>query len=130
MLQRVEVVAGILYDGAKLLIAQRREEKFCHKWEFPGGKTEQGETPELALHRELKEELNVETSGFEHFCDSEVQIGHKLISLTTFKVESFSGDLEMNVHQDLRWVLPAELADFEFLEADIPVVEKLRLKLK
>jgi 8-oxo-dGTP diphosphatase len=125
-LPRIKVVAGILsgHDN-RVLIAQRAEAKHLGKWEFPGGKIEASETPEAALKRELLEELLIDVSGLKFFCKTEFDTGEKIIELHTYKVSVFSGTPTLIVHKDFKWVTLAELMDFSFLEADIPVVKQL-----
>ena len=121
----IEVCAGILRRGETMLIAQRAEAKHQGMWEFSGGKIEVGESARESLKRELKEELAVDVEVGELFCDSSWEMKDKVIRLQTFDVSSFTGELQALVHQDLRWVTVEELGEFEFLPADVPVVERL-----
>ena len=125
MLKRIKVVAGILFKNDEVLIAQRAEPRHEGKWEFPGGKVEEGETPEHALQRELLEESELKSSGFDYFCTSEVAHKDKLIVLLTYRVQTFSGTPKNKVHKDLRWVKVSVLTDYRFLDADIPVIDRL-----
>ncbi|MCM8538412.1 MAG: (deoxy)nucleoside triphosphate pyrophosphohydrolase [Lentisphaeraceae bacterium] len=125
MLQRINVVAGILQEEGRILIAQRAEAKHEGRWEFPGGKVESGETDEAALVRELVEELSVDISGVTFFEESLLVLPDKEILLKTFLVDSFNGIPQSLVHAQLKWVSVAELSKYDFLKADVPIVEKL-----
>lgn len=125
MLPRINVVAGILQKEGRVLIAQRAEAKHESRWEFPGGKVELGESEEDALVRELKEELSVKVSGIEFFEESLLILPDKEILLRTFLVDSFLGDPQSLVHAQVKWIDLAELSKYDFLKADIPIVEKL-----
>lgn len=124
-LREIKVVAGILQKGDEILIAQRAESHHEGKWEFPGGKVDHGETPEQALIRELHEELDLTCDDLEFFCESKVELTDKTIVLLTYNVKSFSGHAISKVHAQLHWVKPEEFSKYVFLDADIPVIEKL-----
>lgn len=121
------VVAGIIMSGGRILVTQRTaSQPMPLKWEFPGGKLEAGETPEVALRRELLEELGVE-----------VEVG-KIYEVLTHAYPAF--DLLMLVYPcrclgekgpeclevaDFAWVEPAEMPGYDILEADAPLVDRL-----
>ena len=128
-LRVIRVVAGILQKNGEVLIAQRAESHHDGKWEFPGGKMDLGETPEEALVRELYEELNVSCKSLEFFYESSVTLGDKKIILQTYLVHDFTGKVKNSVHADVKWVQLSDLGSFQFLEADIPVVEKALIEL-
>ena len=113
-----------------MLIAQRAELHHEGKWEFPGGKVDGDESPEQALIRELKEELNLNCSDLEFYCETGVSFLDKRIVLLTYLVNDFAGDMIQAVHADLKWVALTELVKYTFLTADIPVVEKLQAAFK
>ena len=130
----VRVVAAALRDPAdarRVLIAQRPPGKWrAGCWEFPGGKIEDGETEEQAMVRELEEELGVTVvaacplGSFAHeYVDRSVHIGLWLV--TEFRGEPHSRD-----GQALRWVVVADLASVGLLEADLPMVPRLREALE
>jgi len=121
----IDVTAGILRRGKKILIAQRSEVKHESKWEFPGGKTEDSETPRKGLKRELKEELDLDCEIGDLFYESYWESSEKTIYLQTYEVTSFTGEEKALSHAELRWVMPVELKDYNFLPADIPVVEHI-----
>lgn len=123
------VTAGIIELDGKILIAKRREGKCLEPlWEFPGGKMEEGETPEECLQRELMEELSFHTEIGEYFCTSEFDCGEKHITILAYKVKYLSGELKIVDHDDVKWVTLEELQNFEFVRADKLIVEKLTNK--
>ena len=121
-----QVTAAVIEKDGKILIAQRRRgDTLAGKWEFPGGKLEPGETPEVCLRRELKEEFGVDTKIGAFICSSKFEYRHLPIELLVYKAEHLSGEFRLNDHDRIEWVLPAGLADYDFCGADIPVVALL-----
>lgn len=122
----VDVIAGILEWEGLILIARRAEDgRLPNLWEFPGGKVESGETPEQALQREFREELGVEIDVGKHVGVSVYQYPEGSVRLSAYRVYHRSGDFELRVHRELRWVRLAELRDFPLAPADIPLVYAL-----
>ena len=123
----VIVVAGLITRGGRILIAQRPEgKKRAGQWEFPGGKTEPGESPEAALVRELREELGADVviepllEKVEHvYSDLRVEVR---FYPCTLKAGALVERLE---HARLEWVLPEEMERFEFVEADRALLPRL-----
>ena len=125
------VAAAALFDrDGRVLIAQRPEGKsMAGLWEFPGGKVEDGETPEYALMRELREELTIETRPC---CFSSIAFAshsydnfHLLMPLFVCRV--WEGIPQAMEHQALKWVMPKDLRDYPMPAADIPLITALRL---
>jgi 8-oxo-dGTP diphosphatase len=126
----LRVTAAIIRAKGKVLIAQRkRDSLFVLKWEFPGGKVEGDENPEECLSRELREELGIETENLGLFTTTEYSYEDFDVELLFYNVRRVSGDLQLNSHERLVWVGIDELQDFDFVEADIPVIEKI-MKIK
>jgi 8-oxo-dGTP diphosphatase len=123
---RVRVVAGIIGKDGKVLIAKRRAgDKLGGKWEFPGGKVDEGETPEEALKRELLEELGIETETGRFLCSSFYDYSHLSVELLAYHVRHVSGEVIPHVHDEIRWVRPEKLSGYEFPEANIPVIKAI-----
>jgi len=121
------VVAALIVEHGKLLVCQRtRHQTMPMKWEFPGGKIEEGEQPRDAMQRELEEELGIQaTVGNEVACfEHEYPNGGK-VELRFFLVLEYRGTLENRIFNDMRWVMPQELPQFDFLEADVTIVRDL-----
>lgn len=111
------VVAGALIADGLLLLAQRsRPPELAGLWELPGGKVEQGESPEDALVRELREELGVETAVGEQLA-GEVSVANGLV-LRAYRVELISGAPVPLDHSSIRWVDAVSLSDFDLVDAD------------
>jgi|SRR5680860_618436 len=120
------VTAAIILKDDKILIAQRAPgENLAGKWEFPGGKTEPGETPRECLKREIREELDVEIEVSDFFGESIYTYHSGTIKLMAFWCKWISGDFMLNVHSQIAWVNRQELDLYDFAPADIPLVEKL-----
>lgn len=120
------VTAAILARDGKILIARRpATDRLADKWEFPGGKVEQGESPEACLARELNEELGIEVRIGSLLGETCYHYDHISIRLLAFQVYWCGGDLHPRVHDEIRWVSLSELDHYDFAPADIPFVEKL-----
>lgn len=124
------VTAAIMQIDGKILIARRKKgDALENKWEFPGGKLEQGETPEQCLVRELQEEFGIRTQVKEFFASSIFAYKHIAIELLAYDVEYVSGQFHLNEHQEIQWVRPEELDRYDFSEADIPIARQLQARL-
>ena len=122
-----EVTAAIILKDKKVLIAQRAPgENLAGKWEFPGGKTEQGETPQECLKREIREELDVEIEVLDFFGESIYAYHSGPIKLMGPWCKWISGEFTLNVHSNLAWVNLQELDLYDFAPADISLVNKLK----
>jgi 8-oxo-dGTP diphosphatase len=116
----LEVVAGIIEREGRIL-ACRRTAQQAHplKWEFPGGKVEPGETPEAALRRELKEELDIRGAvSVEIARYSYAYPGKNPILLIFLRVDAFEGEPRNLIFHEVRWVPAGELPALDFLEGD------------
>jgi 8-oxo-dGTP diphosphatase len=121
------VVAAVIVRDGKLLVCQRtKHQTMPLKWEFPGGKIEEGEQPRDALRRELEEELGIDaTVG-----DEIVRLQHRypngmMVELRFFIVREFQAEIENRIFRDLQWALPKDLGSYDFLEADASLVKDL-----
>jgi 8-oxo-dGTP diphosphatase len=121
------VVAGLIVRDGQLLVCQRtRHQTMPLKWEFPGGKIEEGEQPRDALRRELEEELGITAT----IGDELARIQHEypnggMVELRFYVVREFKGELENRIFKEIRWAKPKELPKFDFLEADLTLVKEL-----
>jgi 8-oxo-dGTP diphosphatase len=121
------VVAALIWKDGNVLICQRtRHQVMPLKWEFPGGKIEEGEQPRDALRRELDEELGIQAViGNEVTRIIHTYPNGSAIELRFFDVHEFAGALENRIFRDIRWVPTAELPAYDFLEADLELVRDL-----
>ena len=121
------VVAGLIWRDGKILICQRtRHQPMPLKWEFPGGKIEEGEQPRDALRRELDEELGIAAT----IGDEVVRLVHKYpggnsVELRFFDVREYGGELENRIFREIVWAEPSQLPSYDFLEADLKLVSDL-----
>jgi len=121
------VAAALIVRNRKILICQRtRHQPMPLKWEFPGGKIEQGEHPTVALRRELEEELGIQA----RIGDEVARIHHQYarggaVELRFFVVREFEGEPENRIFRDIQWVARTRLPEFDFLEADLELVRDI-----
>ncbi len=121
------VVAAVIEKGGKLLVCQRtRHQTMPLKWEFPGGKIEEGEQPRDALRRELQEELGIEARiGDEIARVKHIYPNGSAVELRFYVVREYGGELENRIFRDMQWALPEALPSYDFLEADASLVKDL-----
>ena len=121
------VVAGLLVREGLVLICQRRpDQPMPLQWEFPGGKIEQGESPEQALARELQEELGIRAKIGSRVTHIRHNYRHGgAVDLQFFSVPSFEGELENKIFHQFKWVKLEDLPNYEFLAADRGLIRDL-----
>jgi 8-oxo-dGTP diphosphatase len=120
------VTAGVLQRNGKIFIAQRNADKrLPGKWEFPGGKVEQGETPEKCLARELSEELNIDVTVGDYLGESIYRYDFGVVKILFYRVFWTGKDLVSKDHQAVQWVSMDQLSRYDFAPADISFIEKL-----
>jgi 8-oxo-dGTP diphosphatase len=121
------VVAAIIRRGGRILICRRSAGRaHALKWEFPGGKVEAGESPPQALCRELEEELAIQAQIGDEVERYQFRYpGKSAILLIFYAVAGFSGEPRNCVFEEIRWVAPGELQQFDFLEGDVEFVKRL-----
>lgn len=121
------VVAALIWKNSEILICQRtRHQPMPLKWEFPGGKIEEGEQPRDALRRELDEELGISAT----IGDEVSRIRHQYpngnsVELRFFDVQNFDGEIENRIFREIVWAKPADLPSYDFLEADRELIKVL-----
>ena len=125
-MKHIKVVAAIFTDGDKVLTMRRAPHKpLPGKWEFPGGKIEKDESPEQALIREIKEELDVEITSLELFDHSTTILPGWEIELSCFMVQSDRFPEKSTDHDRLIWLKKQDLHTLDWSDADLPAVRKL-----
>ena len=122
-----EVVAALIWQGEQFMICQRPAHKARGLlWEFVGGKVESGETKEQALIRECREELAVTVSVGEIFMDVTHEYPDLTVHLTLFNAKIVEGKPQMLEHNDIRWITPREIPDYDFCPADVEILSEIR----
>jgi len=122
-----QVVAALILRDSKMLICQRtKHQAMPLKWEFPGGKIEEGEQPRDALKRELEEEIGIDA----RIGDEVARLQHSYknggaVELRFFDVPEYGGEIENRIFNDVQWVERTRLPEFDFLDADLELVKDL-----
>ncbi|MDD2478061.1 MAG: (deoxy)nucleoside triphosphate pyrophosphohydrolase [Candidatus ainarchaeum sp.] len=129
-MKKIEVVAGVIFWKDRVLCVQRPKNKLHYiseKFEFPGGKIEEGETKEEALHRELLEELNLSAKIRSFFLTVVHEYPDFELTMHSYICDTNSKELTLNEHLDQKWLKINELTALDWAAADIPIVDKLIL---
>ena len=121
----IEVVAAIIKKEDKIFITRRSYGEFADMWEFPGGKIELGETRDDALIREIKEELELDINNLEYLSTVEYDYPNFHLIMHCFICEICGGKLNLNAHNDAKWVSLDELLKQNWVPADVEIVENL-----
>ena len=122
----MEVVAALIWEKDKFMICQRPAHKARGLlWEFVGGKVEPGETREEALVRECREELDVRVSVGELFMDVTHEYPDVTVHLTLFNASVAEGIPQKLEHNDIKWITPAEIPDYDFCPADVEILAEI-----
>lgn len=119
----LRVVGAAIVSGERCLVAQRGPKmSLASKWEFPGGKVELGEPPRVALAREIFEELGLHVTVAEQLGTGSANAGARVVVLDVYVATITSGTLALSEHAQAKWATAAELAAFDWAEADVPIV--------
>lgn len=123
----IEVCAAVIQHQNKILITLRPENKqLGGYWEFPGGKIEAGESPQVALKRELREELDIEVAVGSLLETVKHRYAWGQVLILAYSCEWKSGIIKHLDVADHRWVAPENLLDYDILSADLPIINKLQ----
>lgn len=121
-----EVVAALVWENGKFMICQRPAHKARGLlWEFVGGKVEKGETKEAALIRECREELDVTVAVEDVFMDVVHEYPDLTVHLTLFNSRIAEGEPKLLEHNDIKWITPQEIPNFEFCPADEEILKRI-----
>ena len=129
-MKTVRVVAAIIIENDKVFATQRGYGEFKDGWEFPGGKIEPGETPEEAIVREIKEELDTEVEVIELLDTVEYDYPNFHLSMGCIICKIKSGDLVLKEHEAAKWLTKDTLGSVEWLPADMGLVREIEKYLK
>ena len=127
-MKTIRVVAAIIRDKGRIFATQRGYGPYKDGWEFPGGKIEPGETPEEALKREIREELDTEIEVGEPAGHIEYDYPEFHLSMDCFFCTLLSGNLTLKEHEAARWLSPAELDSVSWLPADRSLIDGLKIQ--
>ena len=121
-----EVVAALIWNNDKFMICQRPAHKARGLlWEFVGGKVEPGESKEQALIRECQEELDVTLSVGDVFMDVLHEYPDLTVHLTLFNATIAKGEPQKLEHNDIQWITPGEIPNYDFCPADDEILKKI-----
>lgn len=126
-MKQITTVAGVIKNQkGEILCTLRDKGKFeyvSYKWEFPGGKTEEGETAHQTLARELREELEIEVKIGDFFYQVEHDYPDFHLSMAVYECELLSTELKQNVHKGIKWLAPKDMMTLDWAQADVPVAQ-------
>ncbi|MBR3098404.1 MAG: (deoxy)nucleoside triphosphate pyrophosphohydrolase [Clostridia bacterium] len=125
-MKTVRVVAAVIRRDGRIFATQRGYGAYKDYWEFPGGKIEEGETPEQALEREIREELDTAVSVGKKLAQVEYDYPEFHLSMGCYDCVPVSGKLTLLEHEAAKWLAPEELGSVNWLPADLEFIEKLR----
>lgn len=129
-MKTIRVVAAVIRSEDKIFATARGYGEFKGQWEFPGGKIEPGETPEAALAREIKEELETEIKVGELIHTIEYDYPAFHLSMDCFWCEIIKGDLVLKEAEDAKWLTKDHLYDVKWLPADITLIERIKKQME
>ena len=120
----INVTCALIIDNKERLLAAQRSENMSLplKWELPGGKVEQNETPENCIIREISEELNIKIEVVKSIRPNTHIYPNITINLIPFICKRISGEITLKEHIDFKWLNKNELLDLDWAEADIPII--------
>lgn len=123
----IKVTAALIMRGTTILIARRAPGLYLSGyWEFAGGQIEEGETPEICLKREIKEELGVEIKVLDFFMETEYAYPDKIVLLKAYWCELITDNFVLTDHNYLKWVEPKDFDKYNLAPADIAIANAIR----
>lgn len=127
----IKVVCGIIFDNDKVFICRRKEGKsLASFWEFPGGKIEENETHQIALKRELQEELEMEINIMDFVGQSNYDYGNFQIELYGYKCNLINYQGKLTDHDAFEWIDINKLSEYKLAPADIPFIRMIENKMR
>ena len=129
-MKHIEVVAAIIRKEDMIFATQRGYGEWKDWWEFPGGKMEVGETPEVALVREIREELSAEINVDEFLCTVKYDYPQFHLTMHCYICSLMTDSLHLNEHEAAKWLTKDELNSVKWLPADLEVVERITAGIK
>ena len=128
MKKNIHVVGAVIVENGKILCAQRGPDKALPlKWEFPGRKIEEGESPQEALQREIVEEMQCEIAIGDQIEHTIYEYDFGIVHLTTFYCRLTEGKPVLTEHKSIKWLSPNELTSLDWAPADLPAIENYQI---
>lgn len=125
--KHIPVVGAAIIEKGKVLCTQRNTEgTLPNMWEFPGGKIEKDETKEQTLHREIGEELGIQIHILEHINENDYEYEFGIVHFSLFSAEISSGEINLLVHKDAKWVPISDLDSLNWAPVDIPGMHSIK----
>lgn len=128
-MKQIDVVAAVIKEGDRVFAAQRGYGEFEGWWEFPGGKIEPGESPQVALRREIREELDVEVQVGRHLATVDYDYPAFHLHMRLYLCRIAGGELRLKEAEDARWLAPGELRGVKWLPADEAALESVEFSV-
>ena len=125
-MKSIDVVGAVIMRDNAILATQRGYGEWEGWWEFPGGKVEEGETPQQALAREIAEELNASVVVGDYLCTAEYDYPAFHLSMRCYLCTLADGSFELLEHSAARWLAPEHIDDVKWLPADVQVVDAIK----
>lgn len=128
MIFLIKVVAALIKSENRVLIAKRLtgDKNVYGKWEFPGGKVEQGETEENAIEREMLEEFELKVKAEKFLVNNICKYPTKIVDLRLYECKYLGGTFKLNDHSEYTWVKTDKLLDYDLCPADIPLAKYIK----
>ncbi|MEG0404245.1 (deoxy)nucleoside triphosphate pyrophosphohydrolase [Anaerorhabdus sp.] len=125
-MKEIHVVAAIIEEDNKILIAKRSNGEFKGMWEFPGGKVESGETNQQALIREIREELSLDINVLDLLIHVDHQYPSFLLHMDCYLCSTTSNEITLHDHTETKWINSFDAINIEWVPADITVINEYR----
>ena len=125
-MKTISVSAALIVENGKMLITKRSGGEFDGMWEFPGGKIEPNETKEETVIREIKEELDLDIAVSSHLISIKYAYPTFKLEMHVYICTITSGELVLNEHADFAWTTQDQIDNFNWIPADIEVVEAIK----
>ena len=125
-MKSIRVSAAVIHRDGKIFATQRGYGEYKGKWEFPGGKREEGESGEEALYREIREELDSKVKIEKLICTTDYDYPTFHLTMDVYSSNLIEGNLTLLEHEDAKWVSLDSIDDLDWLPADWSVIDEIK----